>query len=136
VQHFASLLHTQLVTEADFGEEHSNKKSIHEGHWTYSMAEPAQMMLQESPAPGNVEQALTQPDSGQVLMPAGYKMPVIDIDPAKCHDQPEVDFSIEENILKFVRPNRWLSLDLAGHRFLRSQPSSDLRVEVAVCIVC
>ena len=63
------------------------------------------------------------------VAPAGYKMPVIDIDPAKCHNQPKVDFSIEENILKFVRPNRWFSLDLAGHRFLRSRPSSDLRVE-------
>lgn len=29
------------------------------------------------------------------------------------------DFGIEENIKRFVRPNRWLSLDFRGHRLLR-----------------
>ena len=29
------------------------------------------------------------------------------------------DFGIEENIKRFVRPNRWLSLDFKGHRLLR-----------------
>lgn len=76
-----------------------------------TMAQPEQMMPPGSPEVKD-EQALTQPGSGQVLMPAGYKMPVIDIDPEKCHNQPEVDFSVESNLMKFVRPDRWLLVDL------------------------
>lgn len=56
---------------------------------------------------------------GGQLMPADYKMPVIDIDPARCHAQKKVDFSDESEILKYVRPHRWLSLDIGGVRLLR-----------------
>ena len=73
-------------------------------HTKMAQPTPYAAMLPGSPE-GKAEPQLTRPDScirasavsGQVLMPAGYKMPVIDIDPGKCHNQPEVDFSIEAN---------------------------------------
>ena len=56
---------------------------------------------------------------GGELMPADYKMPVIDIDPVRLHAQKKVDFSDESEVLKYVRANRWLSLDIGGVRLLR-----------------
>ena len=37
----------------------------------------------------------------------------------RCDEHPDVDFSDEKEVMRFVRPMKWLSLDVAGHRVLR-----------------
>ena len=37
----------------------------------------------------------------------------------RCDEHPDVDFSDEKEVMRFVRPIKWLSLDVAGHRVLR-----------------
>ena len=41
-------------------------------------------------------------------------LPVIPIDPAALHKQRAVDFADEDNVKKYMRSNRFLSLDLPG----------------------
>jgi choline-glycine betaine transporter len=45
-------------------------------------------------------------------------LPCIPIDPRVANEAP-LDFEQEENILKFVRPSRWVSVDVCGFRLLR-----------------
>lgn len=40
--------------------------------------------------------------------------PVIPVRPAEKHAQDPVDFSKEEEVLKFIPKARWVSIDIAG----------------------
>ena len=46
-------------------------------------------------------------------------LPVIPIDPQRCHAQKIVDFGDETEITKFMRPNRWLKIDIGGFKVCR-----------------
>mmetsp|Transcript_46595 Transcript_46595/g.116728 ORF Transcript_46595/g.116728 Transcript_46595/m.116728 type:complete len:923 (-) Transcript_46595:217-2985(-) len=47
------------------------------------------------------------------------RLPVIPINPEECHVQRIVDFQDEENVKKFMRPNRWLSINLGPIKLIR-----------------
>eukprot|EP00282_Hemiselmis_andersenii_P038848 CAMPEP_0169444976 /NCGR_PEP_ID=MMETSP1042-20121227/10193_1 /TAXON_ID=464988 /ORGANISM="Hemiselmis andersenii, Strain CCMP1180" /LENGTH=891 /DNA_ID=CAMNT_0009556341 /DNA_START=80 /DNA_END=2752 /DNA_ORIENTATION=- len=47
-------------------------------------------------------------------------IPVIPVDPAACHKQKIVDFSLDDNVKLFLRPNRWFALNAGnGMRLVR-----------------
>ncbi|EKX40613.1 hypothetical protein GUITHDRAFT_88699 [Guillardia theta CCMP2712] len=49
----------------------------------------------------------------------GGKLPVIPLNPREKHTQPIVDFNLEENLLQYVRPSRWVSINVGNFPLLR-----------------
>ena len=47
------------------------------------------------------------------------QLPVIPVNPKALHAQRIVDYSDEKNILKHVRRNRWLAIDVGSFRVCR-----------------
>eukprot|EP00961_Rhodomonas_salina_P298693 3938301-Rhodomonas_salina.1 len=47
------------------------------------------------------------------------RLPVIPVDPIEKDNSPPVDFADEKQLLKHIRPNRWVSVDIGTFRFLR-----------------
>ncbi|EKX48971.1 hypothetical protein GUITHDRAFT_68154 [Guillardia theta CCMP2712] len=49
----------------------------------------------------------------------GGKLPVIPLNPREKHTQPIVDFNLEENLLQYVRPSRWVAINVGDFPLLR-----------------
>jgi len=86
-------------------------QAIVRGHLTQAVAEGIE---------STGEVAVLQMEA--VTEPTGVRadrLPVIPVDPVEKDNSPPVDFADEKNLIKHIRPNHWIAVDIGAVRFIR-----------------